>query len=570
MVTNVTSLLKTVKAVEDEHTRGTRALEATIEAIAQEIRAFDSDEPPKTKATPEDLVRCTKPITLATAKAVGAGNSLKQDDVIVAANMGRKAISDMLTTCKAAAWCAETTDLRSKVMTSGHDLAVQYRELLQMVMQLLMKATPEARNALTVVSRKIAHCITDLVATTEPLKGHDWEDPDDPTVVAENELMGAANSIDAAARKLMALRPRRMEQKEVDESMNFEEIILEACKSIAAATGALVKAASTAQRELVDSGRVRRRPTATSDDGQWSEGLISAARLVAAATHSLCEAANALVQGQASEEKLISAAKQVAGSTAQLLVACKVKADPDSNATKRLQSAGNAVKRATDNLVRAAQQAIDQEDEVIVIVPSRKVPNLSQIIDARENYYKLIRDTELAREKLRILQISQYKDGHESGLSDTENSGYDSSSKYDPSYETGGVITSTRNIKVNYKTEPSAMNSRTFAPSPIQSTITITPSKPDQSNGGSSSYTSVLHTRINDSAEGFDDGPTFKEALKAFQGDANSSVSSANTSFSKVNRSFNESQQIITTSTQQIQRTMHTTSSNKSYHVEES
>ena len=38
MVNHVTSLLKTVKAVEDEHTRGTRALESTIEAIAQEIR----------------------------------------------------------------------------------------------------------------------------------------------------------------------------------------------------------------------------------------------------------------------------------------------------------------------------------------------------------------------------------------------------------------------------------------------------------------------------------------------------------------------------------------------------
>ena len=38
MVTNVISLLKTVKAVEYEHTRGTRALESTIEAIAQEIR----------------------------------------------------------------------------------------------------------------------------------------------------------------------------------------------------------------------------------------------------------------------------------------------------------------------------------------------------------------------------------------------------------------------------------------------------------------------------------------------------------------------------------------------------
>ena len=100
MVTNVTSLLKTVKAVEDEHSRGTRALESSIEAIAQEIRAFDSAEAPKQKSEPEDLIRATRPITLATTKAVSAGKSLKQEDIIVAANMGRKAISDMLTTCK--------------------------------------------------------------------------------------------------------------------------------------------------------------------------------------------------------------------------------------------------------------------------------------------------------------------------------------------------------------------------------------------------------------------------------------------------------------------------------------
>lgn len=37
---------------------------------------------------------------MATAKAVSAGNSGKQEDVIVAANMGRKAISDLLTICK--------------------------------------------------------------------------------------------------------------------------------------------------------------------------------------------------------------------------------------------------------------------------------------------------------------------------------------------------------------------------------------------------------------------------------------------------------------------------------------
>lgn len=42
MVLNVSSLLKTVKAVEDEHTRGTRAMEATVEAISQEIKVCTS------------------------------------------------------------------------------------------------------------------------------------------------------------------------------------------------------------------------------------------------------------------------------------------------------------------------------------------------------------------------------------------------------------------------------------------------------------------------------------------------------------------------------------------------
>lgn len=46
-------------------------------------------------------------------------------------------------------------------------------------------------------------------------------------------------------------------QEATDSSWNFDEVILEAAKSIAAATSALVKAASAAQRELIDSGKVR-------------------------------------------------------------------------------------------------------------------------------------------------------------------------------------------------------------------------------------------------------------------------------------------------------------------------
>ena len=53
----------------------------------------------------------------------------------------------------------------------------------------------------------------------------------------------------------------------------------------------------------------------------------------------------------------------MAGSTAQLLLACKVKADPNSASMKRLEVASNAVRKATENLVKAAQQAQEQEED---------------------------------------------------------------------------------------------------------------------------------------------------------------------------------------------------------------
>ena len=98
--------------------------------------------------------------------------------------------------------------------------------------------------------------VTAIVQAAETIKGTGWVDPTDPTVVAENELLGAAASIEAAARKLAQLQPRSDKPREVDESLNFEEQILEAAKSIAAATAALIKAASATQRELVAQGKV--------------------------------------------------------------------------------------------------------------------------------------------------------------------------------------------------------------------------------------------------------------------------------------------------------------------------
>uniref|UniRef100_A0A8D0FWP2 Talin 2 n=1 Tax=Strix occidentalis caurina TaxID=311401 RepID=A0A8D0FWP2_STROC len=410
MVTNVTSLLKTVKAVEDEATRGTRALEATIEYIKQELTVFQSSEVPEKTSSPEESIRMTKGITMATAKAVAAGNSCRQEDVIATANLSRKAVADMLTACKQASYHPDVSEeVRERALRFGTECTLGYLELLEHVLLILQKPTPELKHQLASFSKRVAGAVTELIQSAEAMKGTEWVDPEDPTVIAETELLGAAASIEAAAKKLEQLKPRA-KPKQADETLDFEEQILEAAKSIAAATSALVKSASAAQRELVAQGKVGAIPANAADDGQWSQGLISAARMVAAATSNLCEAANASVQGHASEEKLISSAKQVAASTAQLLVACKVKADHDSEAMRRLQAAGNAVKRASDNLVRAAQKAaFGKAEDDDVVVKTKFVGGIAQIIAAQEEMLKKERELEEARKKLAQIRQQQYK-----------------------------------------------------------------------------------------------------------------------------------------------------------------
>ena len=86
---------------------------------------------------------------------------------------------------------------------------MQYRELLQLVMHSLNKPNSDSKQQMVNVSRKIAQCVTDLAMAAEQLKDDDWVDPSDPTFIAENELLGAAKSIENAARKLSSLKPRK-------------------------------------------------------------------------------------------------------------------------------------------------------------------------------------------------------------------------------------------------------------------------------------------------------------------------------------------------------------------------
>ena len=190
------------------------------------------------------------------------------------------------------------------------NLASEFKSLLNLV----LNPGENGNEGVGQIAKNIAMSATGISKNVEQLRS-DWVNPNDPVLIAENELMNAAQSIELAAKRLAELRPRKeLEAGKVmnNENMNFDDLIIESAKSIASATQALIQAATVAQKELVAEGKVQKKGKS---DGQWSEGLVSAAKMVASATQSLVEAANALVTGEGEEENFIAAAKQVSVST---------------------------------------------------------------------------------------------------------------------------------------------------------------------------------------------------------------------------------------------------------------
>ena len=201
---NITNLLKSVKSFEDESTRGTRAVESSIEAIGQEIQEFSSDNlSSSVTASPEDLIKANRAITQATHKAVAASTSGRQEDLLAAANTGRRAISELLTTCRGAAAGCPDLDLRQRTLELCQSVASQYSSLLSAILNNQDKAV------IMDISRTIAQNALVLTGLAERMKVGGEVDNLDGFGQAEIELLNAAEAIEQAARNLESLRPAK-------------------------------------------------------------------------------------------------------------------------------------------------------------------------------------------------------------------------------------------------------------------------------------------------------------------------------------------------------------------------
>ncbi|KAJ5288569.1 hypothetical protein N7478_001599 [Penicillium angulare] len=179
--------------------------------------------------------------------------------------------------------------------------------------------------------------------------------------LVDQELNRAADAIEAAAQRLAKLKNKPRDGFSTYE-LRINDAILAAAIAVTNAIAELIKAATETQQEIVREGRGSSSRTAFyKKNNRWTEGLISAAKAVAASTNTLIETADGVISGRNSPEQLIVASNDVAASTAQLVAASRVKATFMSKTQDRLETASKAVGAACRALVRQVQDIIKEK-----------------------------------------------------------------------------------------------------------------------------------------------------------------------------------------------------------------
>lgn len=181
--------------------------------------------------------------------------------------------------------------------------------------------------------------------------------------LVDKEMQSTTNAILQAEKRIEDMLRK---SKEADSGVKLEvnSRILDSCTELMKNIKLLIEKSKNLQREIVSTGR----GTATAKEfykrhHRWTEGLISAAKLVGVGATHLVDASDRVVQGKEKFEALIVCSSEIAACTAQLVASSRVKADKESVNLKQLQAASKGVASATATVVASAKTGAEMVDD---------------------------------------------------------------------------------------------------------------------------------------------------------------------------------------------------------------
>lgn len=196
--------------------------------------------------------------------------------------------------------------------------------------------------------------------------------------------------------------------------LQVNEKIAEVCRNLMKSVRNLIAQSRILQREIVNQdGEQTNKDEFYKRNSAWTEGLISAANVVAMAARSLVDSADRSMSGEAKFTELAAAAHEVAAATTQLVVASRVKAKADSDKLKLLTNAAKQVNQCTLNVVDASRvcaeliehQEVDKIDiSTLSLHQTKKLEMETQVrlLELEESLNK-------ERQKLGLLRRQHYE-----------------------------------------------------------------------------------------------------------------------------------------------------------------
>lgn len=222
-----------------------------------------------------------------------------------------------------------------------------------------------------------------------------------------SELLRVTQAIEAAAKRLEDLRTDPSLEKLSNSTVHAA--IVDGAATITTAIGNLIRYAIKTQEEIVLMGKGSGTPDAFyKKHSQWTNGLISAAQTVAAATMTLVEVADGVIKGTHKLQHLIAASNSVAAATMQLVTASRVKASANSKVQPLLENAAKAVSDANRRLVDSAASAGPSEGTQLKALPEDSFALKVEELERQAKVLALEKELSMARNDLASVRKAAY------------------------------------------------------------------------------------------------------------------------------------------------------------------
>lgn len=249
-------------------------------------------------------------------------------------------------------------------INSGEKIASQIKEYGNSIIELfnLLLNDSDVESVKTKVAdlKNKLYSITNMVGDISSNK----DELDKLEDMVEKELNSMDRAVEEAAKKIAEMLSQ---SRASDNGIKLEvnEKILESCTNLMRCIKVLVQKSRKVQNEIIASGKGS---LSTREfykrNHQWTEGLISAGKSVAASAKLLVDAANKAVTEQSNHMfDVIVAAQEIAACVAVLVVSSRVKASRDSQNLSELTKVSKEVTECVGAVVATSKNCSQQLEE---------------------------------------------------------------------------------------------------------------------------------------------------------------------------------------------------------------